>query len=134
MIRINLLGVPRPKQGKRSSAASMGGDGPNPLIVMIVLLVAALLGNGYYYIKITRERDKLASDMAAADNENRRLAQVKAKYDEAERQKSIFQKRADVIHSLQQNVSTGTVDLLHTIGDTVNATDAVWLSSMKDNG
>jgi len=38
-----------------------------------------------------------------------------------------------VIDQLRANQS-GPVELLNTMGDTVNNTEAVWLSSMRDNG
>jgi Tfp pilus assembly protein PilN len=39
----------------------------------------------------------------------------------------------DVIDQLRAN-QAGPVNLLSTVADTVNATDAVWLNTMKDEG
>jgi Tfp pilus assembly protein PilN len=39
----------------------------------------------------------------------------------------------DVIDQLRKG-QTGPVNLLNTVGETVNDTEAVWLSSMKDQG
>ena len=58
---------------------------------------------------------------------------MKAKFDEAEKQKELYRKRVEVIDKLRSNQS-GPVSLLDVIGTTVNGTDAVWLNSMVDNG
>jgi Tfp pilus assembly protein PilN len=136
MIRINLSGAPRPKKGKRGGVASvptMAGEGPNPMVVIIVLAVLAVGGNGYWYLHLTSQTKKIAEDKQKAMEENHRLAAVKAKYDEAEKQKEIFRKRVDVIDKLRK-AQSGPVDLLNTIGSTVNSTDAVWLNTMRDEG
>jgi Tfp pilus assembly protein PilN len=135
MIRINLLADPKQKKGKRASApaaVSVPGEGPNILTLAVVAGLMVLAGNGYYYWRLNHEHDVLVRDMAAAEAENRRLATVKTKYQEAERQKEQYRHRLDVIDKLR-NDQMGPVQLLTMIGDTVNETDAVWLSSMKDD-
>ncbi len=44
-----------------------------------------------------------------------------------------YKRRVDVIDQLR-NAQAGPSNLLNTLGDTVNGTEAVWLSSMKDQG
>lgn len=129
-IKINLLGHAKTKA---TGGGGGGGEGPSPLIIIGVLLIAGALGNAWYYNRLKTEAAELTKKIEAEDLENRRLAQVKAKFDEAEKQKEIFQKRKDVIEQLKSN-QLGPVNLLSMIGDTVNSTDAVWLNSMKDNG
>jgi len=133
MIRINLLGEHKAKHGKAGGVPSVAGDGPNPMVVILLVLLVAAGGNYWYWHRLTSERDRLATEIQKAEEENRRLAPYKAKFEEAQRQKEIFQRRADVINQLRSN-QAGPVNLLTAIGDTVNATDAVWLSSMKDEG
>jgi type IV pilus assembly protein PilN len=111
----------------------MAGDGPNPVMVMVVLAIVGLAGNGYYYMRLSNQTKQIAVDKQKAMDENRRLAAVKAKYDEAEKQKEVFRKRVDVIDKLRK-AQSGPVDLLNTIGTTVNATDQVWLATMRDDG
>ncbi len=48
--------------------------------------------------------------------------------------KDAYQRRVDVIDQLRAGQSNSTVNLLSTIGDTVNSTEAVWLNSMTDQG
>jgi Tfp pilus assembly protein PilN len=134
MIRINLLADPKQKRGKRASApaaVSVPGEGPNILTVAVVVGLMGLAGNGYYYWKLNHDHEVLVKEMAAAEAENRRLATVKAKFQEAEKQKEQYRRRLDVIDQLRNN-QMGPVQLLTTIGDTVNDTDAVWLMTMKE--
>ena len=132
MIRINLSGAPRPKKG-RASVPSVAGEGPNPMMVIAVLLIIGVAGNGYYYFRLDNQAKQIAIEKQKALDENHRLAAVKAKYDEAEKQKEIFRKRVEVIEKLKK-LQMGPVELLNTIGTTVNKTDAVWLNTMRDDG
>ena len=137
MIRINLSGAPRPKKGKRGGAAAavptIAGEGPNPMVVIAVLAIIGVAANGYWYLRDTNQTKQIAVEKQKAMDENRRLAAVKAKYDEAEKQKEVFRKRVEVIDKLRK-AQSGPVDLLNTIGSTVNSTDAVWLNTMRDDG
>ena len=133
MIQINLLGLPKPKKGKRAAAASVAGDGPNPVVLIgvAILLAAGLLFAGFY--KIGADKKKIEKDMAAAQKESQELALAKSKYDEQEAQRRIFEQRVKVIDDLRAKAS-GPVDLLSMVGDTINNTEGVWLNSMKEDG
>ncbi len=135
MIRINLLGLPKPKKGKRAAMAAVTGAGgaPNLTFVLVVIVAIAIGGNYYYYSQLQRQAQHLADQMLAAQRENQRLADIKAQAQRLEKQRDEYQHRVDVITELQKN-RTGPTQLLTTIADTVNATDAVWLNSMKDDG
>ena len=134
MIRINLLGVPKPKRGRRPGIAMPGvGAGPNLFVIIAVLVVVFLGGNFFYWNRLNREATRLNAALEEAKRENVRLADIKAKYTDLEKQKDQYERRVDVIHQLQQNQS-GPANLLALIGDTVNATDAVWLSNMREDG
>jgi Tfp pilus assembly protein PilN len=135
MIRINLLGSPKPK-GKKSAALTMPAMDFNigsPMVLTAsVLLVAALANAGYWYV-LDRQKKSIAEQMQVAEVKNRELAEIKARYMERQRQKDAYQRRVDVIDQLRNNQS-GPVSLLSMIGDTVNNTEAVWLNSMQDQG
>jgi type IV pilus assembly protein PilN len=135
MIRINLLGVAKAK-GKRQSVSSVSmetGEGGKPLLKVMMVLVAAGVLNAGYWIKLDREKRSLEIQMAQAEAKNRELSEVKARYLERQRQAEAYKRRVDVIDQLRAN-QAGPVNLLNTIGDTVNKTEAVWLSNMKDQG
>lgn len=137
MIRINLLGAAKQK-GKRGGAGSSmpameAGPGGSPKIkILVVLMIAALLNAGYWY-QLDKQKQDIATKMEAAEKKNRELAEVKARYMERQREAENYKRRVDVIDQLRAG-QAGPVYLLNTIGDTVNNTEAVWLSSMKDQG
>ena len=136
MIRINLLGTPKPKN-RRSSAPSVPaieiGDVGSPTVKVLVAVLLAAAVNGYEWYHLNRQAQTIATKMAAAEQENRALADVKAKYLDRQKQADNYKRRVDVIDQLRA-AQHGPVDLLNTIGDTINNTEAVWLSTMKDQG
>jgi len=136
MIRINLLGSPKPK-GKKNVAISMPsmdlGNLGGPLVqVAAVLLIAGALNAGYWYT-LDREKKSIEVQTRLAEQKNRELADIKVRYMERQRQAELYKRRVDVIDQLRNN-QTGPVALLSMIADTVNGTEAVWLNSMQDQG
>jgi type IV pilus assembly protein PilN len=136
MIRINLLGAQKGKN-KRSAASAAAvmevGDVGSPKVkVLVVLVLAALVNVGYWYQLDKQHRD-IAARMEVAMRKNAELADVKARYLERQREAENYKRRVDVIDQLRA-AQAGPVNLLNTIGQTVNKTDAVWLNSMKDEG
>jgi Tfp pilus assembly protein PilN len=136
MIRINLLGSPKPK-GKKGPAFNMPsfevGNLGGPLVqVAGVLLIAGAVNAGYWY-QLDREKKSIEVRALVAEQKNRELAAVKVRYLERQRQADSYKRRVDVIDQLRTNQS-GPVNLLAMIGDTINGTEAVWLNSMQDQG
>src|SRR5207248_5300539 len=137
MIRINLLGTPRAK-GKRGSAATAEpsleiGDVGSPTIKVLVAIALLAGANGLYWYYLDHQAKEIATKMQVAQDHNRQLSVVKAKYLERQKQADNYKRRVDVIDQLLA-AQSGPVNILNTIGDTVNGTEAVWLSSMKDQG
>jgi Tfp pilus assembly protein PilN len=135
MIRINLLGYPKQKRSRRASITmtALPSEGPSALFVMLLVGVMFLGGNGYYYWRVTQQRDQLAADLDKAESENRMLADVKAKFLEKQKQADQYKRRVDVIDQLRSN-QMGPVILLSMVGDTVNKTDAIWLTKLGEEG
>ncbi len=136
MIRINLLGTSKGKN-KRSAASAVavmdvGELGSPKLKVVAVLALAAVVNLGYWYY-LDKQKQEIAAKMQVAEQKNRELADVKARYMERQREADNYKRRVDVIDQLRA-AQSGPVNLLNTIGKTVNDTEAVWLSSMKDQG
>jgi type IV pilus assembly protein PilN len=136
MIRINLLGGAKPKS-KKGPAISMPsfdfGNLGGPMVqVAGVLLIAVVVNAGYWY-HLDREKKAIEVKARVAEQKNRELADIKAKYLERQKQADSYKRRVDVIDQLRAN-QMGPVNLLSTIGDTVNSTEAVWLISMQDQG
>lgn len=138
MIKINLLETNKGK-GKRGSGGGpsmptmeMGDMGSPKLKILVVLVMAGLLNLGYWY-RLDRQSKAIAAQMTVAEQKNRELADVKARFLERQMQADNYKRRVDVIDKLRQN-QTGPVNLLAMLGETVNNTEAVWLSKMDDTG
>ena len=139
MIRINLLGAPKPKNKRGGAAVSAAavmdvGEVGSPKLKVAVVLALALTVNFLYWTQLNKVKKRTETAMAAAEDANRKLADVKARFLERQRQADAYKRRVDVIDQLRASAQTGPVPLLNMIGDTVNGTEAVWLNSMKDQG
>lgn len=136
MIRINLLGAPKPKS-KKAAMSSMPsvdiGEAGSPLLKIVVGLVIAGVVNGGYWYQLDKQKQSIATKMQQAEQKNRELADVKARYMERQRQADNYKRRVDVIDQLRK-AQTGPVELLAMVGQTVNSTEAVWLNNVKDQG
>jgi len=136
MIRINLLGAPKPKS-KKASMSSMPsvdiGEAGSPTLKILVVLVLAGVVNGGYWYQLDKQKQSIAIKMQQAEQKNRELADVKARYMERQRQADNYKRRVDVIDQLRK-AQTGPVELLAMVGQTVNNTEAVWLNNVKDQG
>ena len=138
MIRINLLESSKGKNKRAGGSAAamptmeMGDMGSPKLKVLVVLIVAGALNFGYWY-RLDRQAKSIASQMQAAEQKNRELSDVKARFLERQTQANNYKRRVDVIDSLRAG-QAGPVNLLAMLGETVNGTEAVWLSKMDDQG
>ena len=136
MIRINLLGNPKPKN-RRSGAPSAPsievGDVGSPMVKILVAVMLLVALNGYTWYHLDRQAQEIGAKMKVADQKNRELSEVKAKYLERQKEADNYKRRVDVIDQLRAS-QMGPVNLLNTIGDTVNNTETVWLDTMKDSG
>jgi Tfp pilus assembly protein PilN len=138
MIKINLLETSKGK-GKRGGSGGptmptmeMGDMGSPKLKVLVVLVVAGALNFGYWY-RLDQQSKSIAKQMTAAEQKNRELSDVKARFLERQTQANNYKRRVDVIDSLRAG-QAGPVNLLAMLGETVNGTEAVWLRSMDDTG
>jgi len=139
MIKINLLETNKGK-GKRGSGGGgpsmpsieMGDMGSPKLKVLVVVVLVALINLGYWY-RLNQQGKAIATRMQVAEQKNRELADVKARFLERQKQADNYKRRVDVIDGLRAN-QTGPVNLLAMLGETVNNTEAVWLSKMDDTG
>jgi Tfp pilus assembly protein PilN len=138
MIKINLLENSKGKSkrggggGPSMPSMEMGDMGSPKLKILAVLVIAGLFNMGYWY-RLDSQSKAIAAHMKVAEQKNRELADVKARFLERQTQANNYKRRVDVIDGLRQN-QTGPVNLLAMLGQTVNNTEAVWLSKMDDSG
>jgi Tfp pilus assembly protein PilN len=110
----------------------MGDMGSPKLKILAVLVVAGLFNLGYWY-RLDHQAKAIAANMKVAEQKNRELADVKARFLERQTQANNYKRRVDVIDGLRASQS-GPVNLLAMLGETVNNTEAVWLNKMDDSG
>jgi Tfp pilus assembly protein PilN len=138
MIKINLLENSRGKSkrggggGPSMPTMEMGDMGSPKLKILAVLVVAGLFNLSYWY-RLDHQTKAIEARMKVAEQKNRELADVKARFLERQTQANNYKRRVDVIDGLRQN-QTGPVNLMAMLGETVNNTEAVWLSKMDDSG
>jgi type IV pilus assembly protein PilN len=136
MIRINLLEAPKPKN-KRSAVPSMPtievGDVGSPRLKVLVAVGLTAVINLYTWYHLDAQKKSIDTKMATAEQKNRELADVKARYMARQREAENYKRRVDVIDSLRSN-QAGPVNLMAMVGETVNNTEAIWLNNMKDQG
>jgi Tfp pilus assembly protein PilN len=138
MIKINLLENSKGKSkrggggGPSMPTMEMGDMGSPKLKILAVLVIAGLFNLGYWY-RLDHQAKAIAVKMKVAEQKNRELADVKSRFLERQTQANNYKRRVDVIDGLRQN-QTGPVNLLAMMGETVNNTEAVWLSKMDDQG
>jgi len=137
MIKINLLETNKGKGKRGSSGPSMPamemGDMGSPKLKVLAMVVIVGLGNLMYWYHLDNLGKAIDAKMKVAEQKNRELADVKAKFLDRQNQANAYKRRVDVIDGLRQN-QTGPVNLLAMMGETVNNTEAVWLSKMDDQG
>jgi Tfp pilus assembly protein PilN len=138
MIKINLLENSKGKSkrggggGPSMPSMELGDMGSPKLKVLVIVVLAGLFNLGYWY-RLDHQSKAIAVKMAEAEKHNRELADVKARYLERQTQADNYKRRVDVIDGLRAS-QTGPVNLLAMLGETVNNTEAVWLSKMDDTG
>ena len=138
MIKINLLETNKGK-GKRGGGGGPSmptmemGDMGSPKLKILAVIVIVGLGNLMYWYHLDNLGKAIDAKMKVAQQKNRELADVKAKFLDRQNQANIYKRRVDVIDGLRAN-QTGPVNLMAMMGETVNNTEAVWLSKMDDQG
>src|SRR5437588_8815925 len=111
----------------------MGDMGSPKLKILAVLVVAGLFNLSYWY-RLDHQSKAIEAHMKVAEQRNRELADVKARFLERQTQANNYKRRVDVIDGLRASQSGGPVNLLAMMGETVNNTEAVWLTKMDDTG
>jgi|ERR1700693_1114638 len=129
MIRINLLGQPRPKARRRPGPVE-GGVQIVFGVVAVGLAVVALI---IHYGVMRNDLSNVQKHVSQLQAERTRLTGVKAQVEQLQREKAARQQRVDVIKQLQRN-RTGAQELLDAVANTVTRVDALWMTSLTRKG
>ena len=106
MIKINLLENSKGKNkrggggGPAMPSMEMGDMGSPKLKVLAVLVIAGLFNLGYWY-RLDHQAKAIESNMKVAEQKNRELADVKARFLERQNQANNYKRRVDVIDQLR---------------------------------
>ena len=137
MIKINLLESSKGKGKRGGSGPSMPtmemGDMGSPKLKILAIMVIVGLGNLMYWYHLNNLGKAIGDKVKVAEQRNRELADVKARFLERQNQANLYQRRVDVIKQLHDG-QTGPVNLMAMMGETINNTEAVWLSKMDASG
>jgi type IV pilus assembly protein PilN len=126
MIKINLLGVERPKVRKKIAFPV----GQRLTIGCSLILILAALGIGWRYWSLAAQSAKLDADIATAQGETARLHSIIVQVQQYEQQKAQLQQRVALIEQLRRE-QTGPVHMLDEISRALPA--MVWLTDLKQN-
>ncbi|MFQ5816428.1 MAG: PilN domain-containing protein [Terriglobia bacterium] len=126
MIRINLLGRPRPKVKRRIAIA-----GTLQLGLFVIPLLAALLLLYYDYSTTKSEISNVKEKITTLKAEKESLKDVEVKIQQAQKKKSDLETLQSVIKELESK-KTGPANLLDAIGSTVNQTETLWLTRLDE--
>jgi Tfp pilus assembly protein PilN len=129
MIRINLLGQPRPKPARR--AVPLEATLQVLLLGLSLLFAFGVLSLHWYQMNedVKRTQDLIRSLTV----EKSRLESLKQQVESFDRQKGVLQQRIAVIEELQRN-RTGGQELLDMLATSVARTDTLWLTSLTRKG
>ena len=130
MIRINLLGQPRPKDRPRL-------EGPPEATLQIVLFVLSLFFAfgvlWFHWRQLSNDVSQRQGQIRALQAQKTQLELLKQQVENFERQKAVLQQRISVIEQLQRN-RTGGQELLDALAGTVTRTETLWLTSLSRKG
>jgi len=131
MIRINLLGQPRPKKVRVGGAPMEGAA-----VVVAFVLIGALIGAGGLFMHwriLNGQLEAARADIAKLNTRKTQLLAVKAEVDRRTQEKAALQQRINVIEQLQRGRSGGQ-ELLDAVANTVNRVDSLWMSRIRRTG
>ena len=130
MIRVNLLGLPKPKR-KRGAAVSFEGGKTLGILGAVLLLVAGV--EYFHYGRLQKQDKELTVQIQERQAEKTRLEVIRADYERFSRQKELLQKRIGIIEGLKAK-QAGPINLLNTLATTVTQTDMLWLTNFDQAG
>jgi type IV pilus assembly protein PilN len=128
MIRINLLGTERQKTRAKVPSFDLG---QRLTLVCSLILVAAVVGIGWWYWSLNNEAARVEAEIAARQQEAARLQSLLAEVQRFEAQRTQLQQRVQLIEQLRGGQSV-PVQLLDHISRSLP--DMMWLTDMTQDG
>ena len=129
MIRINLLAVERTASKKRAVLTLQTGHKLTICCGVILVLTFAFVG--WRYWAMSRDSARLDADIAAAQQETKRLHSIIQQVQQFEQRKAQLQQRVVLIEQLRKG-QTGPVHMLDQISRSLPP--MLWLTELKQTG
>src|SRR5258708_5451173 len=102
MIRINLLGIKKEVKKSSVSMPAISMQGTMLMVAAIAFTVVGFGWVGYRYLSLDKEASQIAKDTDFELKEQKRLATVKASFEQMEASKKQLLKQIDVIQGLER--------------------------------
>jgi len=137
MIRINLSGSDRPTKKRKGGGGGGGGGAPSaPGAMQAYLLLGIFLGGAILvclglFFYVSGQIRELDTKIAAAEQRQRELQEIKRQVDELELKRATFQRKVDLIERLKAEQS-GPVHMLDEVSKALP--DYVWLTNLDQTG
>jgi type IV pilus assembly protein PilN len=128
MIRINLLAVERKSEKKSRFVIS---PAQRVTIGASLILIATVLGIGWWFLSLTNQTAQLDQDIATAETEALKLRTVLAQVQKFEARKAMLTQRVTLIEQLRRGQSA-PVHVLDEISKSLP--DRLWLTEIKQVG
>lgn len=130
MMRVNLGGSTQKPAAAKTQRASTP---TNVWAVLHLLLILGTAAGGYlWYANLSSQSQDLSNRIASLQAEQKRLEVVIKQNQVYEARKVAFEKRIRVIEDLKKNQLSPVV-VLDALGDAIDRTHYVWLSSLSQN-
>jgi type IV pilus assembly protein PilN len=130
MIRVNLLGLPKPKKRVKPVITL---DGGRLLVLLVVVLILVAVIQFMRYGRLQDEDKKFTRLIQDEQAEKVRLQGMRAEYEKFSQQKDLLTKRINIIEGLKAK-QNGPMQLLNMIASTVSDTNSLWLTSFTQTG
>jgi Tfp pilus assembly protein PilN len=131
MIRINLLAEKKAPKAKAPGAAAVGAGGGLQSALLLAILLLAMLFVAWQWYSLGKEKREWVEKNRQADAELVRLAEVRKKGEEYQRQRDQLERKVNLITQLKKNQAV-PVHILDQISK--NLPDFLWLDSMAETG
>lgn len=138
MIRINLSGSDKPTKKRKAGGGGGGGGGApsTPGAMQAYLLLGIFLGGALLvclglFFYVSGQIRELDTKIAAAEERQRQLQEIKRQVDALELKRATFQRKVDLIERLKAEQS-GPVHMLDEISKALP--DFVWLTNLEQTG
>jgi type IV pilus assembly protein PilN len=131
MIKVNLSGAPKTKDGRSTVDAAPAKSRAIPLLLLMIFIATAATGY-LWYANLKAQTDDLDKQLVQLKTERDRLASVIKQERIYEARKKALESRISIIEGLKRG-QVSPVRSLDILDDAIDRTHFVWLSNLDQN-